>query len=203
MYPKIVWPVVGKFPITFPFGSAPDWYIKIFGYPHNGIDIGCPVGTPVLACDNGDVAFSDDIPDVDGKGLILKHEWGLSLYWHLQDLIAKLGNRVEKGVLIGHSGRTGYVTGPHLHFGTKVFGDEVPGMRGWTDPLRYIEETIAQPPAPAPVARWHRVMPGESLWSLAQKYYGDGTEWRRIYLANQEKINNPNLIFPFQKLFIP
>jgi len=203
MYPKIFWPVVGKFPISFYFGEAPEWYLKMFGYPHNGIDIACPIGTPVLACDNGEVSFSDDIPDTDGKGLILKHEWGISLYWHLNDLVAKLNHRPEKGALIAHSGNTGYATGPHLHFAIKVYGVEIPGMKGWCDPLKYIEEFAPTPAPPAPVNRYHVVFPGETLWGLAQKFYNNGFEWRRIYEANKEKIKNPNLIYPFQKLLIP
>ena len=203
MDPKIAWPVVGKFPISFRFGEAPEWYIKMFGYPHNGIDIACPEMTPVLACDDGDCVFADDIPDSNGCGLILKHEWGLSLYWHLKDLVAKLGNYCEKGSLIGHSGRTGYATGPHLHFGIKVLGVEIPGMKGWADPLRYIEGGEQAPAAPAPVVKRHWVRHGETLWGLAEKYYGNGFEWRRIYEANKDIIKNPNLIRPFQNLLIP
>jgi len=203
MKPSILWPVVGKFPISFRFREAPEWYVKYFGYPHNGIDIACPIGTSVIAVDKGIVSFADDIPDSDGKGLILSHEWGISLYWHLERLVAMLGNQVEKGVIIAYSGKTGYVTGPHLHFGVKVYGVDQPGMKGWTDPLRYIEDTVPLPTSPLPVARYHLVLPGQTLWSLAEKYYGNGLEWRRIYLANQEKINNPNIIFPLQKLLIP
>jgi len=203
MDPKIFWPVVGKFPISFRFGEAPEWYLKLFGYPHNGIDIACPVGTPVLATDFGEVVFADDIPDSDGKGLILKHEWGLSLYWHLNDLIAKLGWRPEKGALIAHSGATGYVTGPHLHFAIKVFGVDIPGMKGWCDPIKYLEETVPTPAPPSPVSRFHIVLPGQTLWGLAQKYYGNGLEWRRIWDVNREKIKNPNIIYPLQRLLIP
>lgn len=203
MDPKIFWPVVGKFPISFSFGEAPEWYLKIFGYPHNGVDLACPVKTPVLACDEGMVTFADDIPDQDGKGLILKHGWGISLYWHLSDLVARLGHYPEKGAFIALSGNTGYVTGPHLHFGTKVFGVDVPGMKGWCDPLKHIVGTVPTPTLPAPVSRYHIVFPGQTLWELAQKYYGNGLEWRRIYNANRDKIKNPNLIYPLQKLLIP
>jgi len=201
--PKIKWPVVGKYRISFLFGEAPDWYIKIFGYPHNGIDIACPKMTPVIACDQGEVVFADDIPDQDGKGLILKHEWGISLYWHLQDLVATLGHRPEKEALIAHSGETGYCTGPHLHFGIKVYGVEVPGMKGWSDPLRYFPDSTSPPQEPAPVEKTYLVRPGDSLWGIAEKFYRNGLEWKRIYLANKDKIKNPNLIRPFQVLRIP
>jgi len=203
MIPNIVWPVIGKFPISFYFGEAPDWYVKVFGYPHNGIDIACPVGTMVLACDNGEVVFSDDIPDWDGIGLILKHEWGQSLYWHLSNNIAKLGHRPEKGAIIAQSGATGFVTGPHLHFAIKVFGVDIPGMKGWCDPIKYLNTNVPTPAPPSPVGRYHIVLPGQTLWELAQKYYGAGNEWRRIYDANKEKIKNPNLIYPLQRLLIP
>jgi murein DD-endopeptidase MepM/ murein hydrolase activator NlpD len=201
--PSLAWPVVGRYPISFRFGEAPGWYTKIFGGPHNGIDISCPEGTPVLGCDKGEVSFSDDIPDSNGKGLILKHTWGVSLYWHLSQNIAKLGNLVEKGSMIGHSGQTGYCTGPHLHFAIKVYGQEIPGMKGWTDPVLYLSEPVPVPTPPPTLTKYHLVKPGDSLWSIAQKYYGNGFEWRRIFEANKEKIKNPNLIWPLQRLLIP
>ena len=203
MKPKILWPVRGKYPITFRFGEAPLWYTRVFGYPHNGVDIGCPVGTPILGCDDGEVVFSDDIPDWDGKGMILKHKWGMSLYWHLSRLIAGLGHRVERGAVMAHSGRTGFVTGPHLHFGIKIFGVENPEMRNWVDPLKCLQEEMPAPFEPPVQMRHHLVLPGQTLWGLAEKYYGNGLLWRRIYLANKEKIKNPNLIHPLQRLMIP
>ena len=199
---KISWPVVGKYRISFRFGEAPDWYIKVFGYPHNGIDIACPIGTPVMATDQGKVSFADDIPDSNGKGLILLHEWGISLYWHLQTIVAKIGDVVEKDALVANSGNTGYVTGPHLHFGIKMFGVDAPGMKGWCDPLKYIDNEETAPQEPYPQNRYYIVRPGDTLWGIAFKFYGNGLEWRRIFESNKDKINNPNLIRPFMKLLI-
>jgi murein DD-endopeptidase MepM/ murein hydrolase activator NlpD len=203
MKPSILWPVVGKYPISFSFGEAPEWYTKYFGYPHNGIDIACPIGTPVIAVDAGNVSFADDIPDSDGKGLILKHEWGISLYWHLSELSATLGGACDKGALIAKSGNTGYVTGPHLHFAIKVNGDEPAGMRGWTDPVKYIEGDVSTPIPTLPIQKTYIVGFGDTLWKIADKFYNNGTEWRRIYEANKDKIKNPNVIYPLQKLLIP
>jgi len=203
MDPKIAWPVVGKYPITFDFGERPDWYLKIFGYPHNGIDIGCPIGTPVLACDTGQVIFADDIPDGDGCGIILKHDWGISLYWHLSTLIARWTDLSKRLDRIGLSGNTGYVTGPHLHFGIKVTGVNITGMRGWVDPVKYLREPDQITDITTPVNRYHFVIPGDSLWSISEKYFGSGFKWRQIYEANRDKIANPNVIFPGQKLLIP
>lgn len=58
-----------------------------------------------------------------------------------------------------------------------------------------------RPPQPKPV---HIVGAGETLTSIAKKYYGDGNLWRRIYDANLATIGpNPSLIHPGQTLAIP
>lgn len=49
----------------------------------------------------------------------------------------------------------------------------------------------------------HTVRPGESLWRIAQRYYGSGRQWRRIFEANRDQIRDPNLIRPGQDLLIP
>lgn len=49
----------------------------------------------------------------------------------------------------------------------------------------------------------YQVLPGDSLWAIAQKLYGNGVHWERIYSANQSQIANPNLIFPGQVLSVP
>ena len=49
----------------------------------------------------------------------------------------------------------------------------------------------------------HVVQPGDTLWAIAKKYYGDGNQYPKIYNANKDKIKNPNLIYPGQKLVIP
>lgn len=47
------------------------------------------------------------------------------------------------------------------------------------------------------------VKKGDSLWKIAKLFYGKGSEWKKIYNANKDKIKNPNLIYPNQKLVIP
>jgi len=49
----------------------------------------------------------------------------------------------------------------------------------------------------------HVVQPGDTLWAIAKKYYGNGAQYTKIYNANKDKIKNPNLIYPGQKLVIP
>lgn len=49
----------------------------------------------------------------------------------------------------------------------------------------------------------HVVQPGDTLWAIAKKYYGNGAQYPKIFNANRDKIKNPNLIYPGQKLVIP
>lgn len=49
----------------------------------------------------------------------------------------------------------------------------------------------------------HMVVSGDNLWNIAKKYYGDGSKYTKIYNANKDKIKNPSLIYPGQKLVIP
>ena len=50
----------------------------------------------------------------------------------------------------------------------------------------------------------YTVQPGDSLFSIAQQAYGDGSQWERIYNANKQVIgNDPNHIVPGEVLFIP
>jgi murein DD-endopeptidase MepM/ murein hydrolase activator NlpD len=200
---KIIKPFKGEFPVSQGFGEAGEWYVKIAGYPHNGIDFAMPIGIPILACDNGVLTYADNVPDSDGCGINIKHEWGMSQYWHLSGLVAKYGEKVVKEQKIGLSGATGWATGPHLHFGIKVNGQGALNMRGWTDPKPFFENEILPEPATQNATRSHQVARGETLWGIAEKYYGKGFLWPKIYEANKNVIKNPSLIYSGQKFLIP
>ena len=55
----------------------------------------------------------------------------------------------------------------------------------------------------APEEKTHTVGPGDSLWSIAKKYLGDGSRWGEIYELNKDSISNPNLIYDGQVLKLP
>lgn len=57
-------------------------------------------------------------------------------------------------------------------------------------------------PKPKP-RRTYRVVRGDCLWKIAQRFYGRGTLWPRIYDANRKKIRHPHWIFPGQVFVIP
>jgi len=199
---KIAYPFEGKFKISFRFGEAPEWYTKVAGYPHNGVDFALPVGTLLFSCSSGRVVYADNTPDSDGLGINILHEWGMSQYWHLSKVFATFGQHVNDGDFIGKSGASGWATGPHLHFGIKVLDEGAKNMHGWTDPLLYLEKEKEETPTPPTLATVYIVKKGDSLWKIAKKLYGEGIYWPKIYQENKKRIADPNLIHPGQELKI-
>ncbi len=49
----------------------------------------------------------------------------------------------------------------------------------------------------------YTVKSGDCLWNIAKKFYGNGSQYTKIYNANRGKLKNPNLIYPGQVLTIP
>lgn len=92
---------------------------------HRGVDILSPNGSPVRASNSGRVVLASDLYFA-GKTVIIDHGIGLfTLYCHFSKIRVKRGKLVKKGEIIGEAGATGRVTGPHLHWGVKVFGNSV------------------------------------------------------------------------------
>lgn len=99
---------------------------------HRGIDIAAECGTDVRACATGTVIEASYDP-IGGNHVTIRHENGTeSYYGHLQVATVSRGDFVERGEVIGMSGQTGRVTGPHLHFQLTVRGRTV-------DPARYVD----------------------------------------------------------------
>ena len=93
--------------------------------PHNGEDIGAPLGTDVAATNDGIVRLTVDHV-FSGKGVFLDHGLGLySMYFHLSEVLVKDGDQVKAGQVVGKVGATGRATGPHLHWGVKLNGARV------------------------------------------------------------------------------
>ena len=51
--------------------------------------------------------------------------------------------------------------------------------------------------------QWHEVKKGETLWKIAEQYYGDGNLYQKIFEANRDTLKDPNRINIGQKLRIP
>lgn len=133
---KLIAPVNG--PITQLFGVDPQFY-KQFGFPgHNGIDYGIPNGTPVKAAAGGTVAKVTFENGGYGNYVKLSHVDGSTTYStyyaHLTSTAVSAGQKVGAGDVIGFSNNTGASTGPHLHFGLRIDGQN-PAYKGYVDPL--------------------------------------------------------------------
>jgi murein DD-endopeptidase MepM/ murein hydrolase activator NlpD len=84
--------------------------------PHSGLDIAAPEGTPVAAPAAGSVIETGDY-FFYGLTVILDHGHGMiTMYNHLSRIDVAKGARVARGDTIGAIGRTGRVTGAHLHW---------------------------------------------------------------------------------------
>jgi murein DD-endopeptidase MepM/ murein hydrolase activator NlpD len=89
--------------------------------PHTGADFSAPAGSPVLAANAGTVVLAEE-HFFAGNSLILDHGEGLyTMYFHLQESVC-LGQRVAG---LGRVGSTGRATGPHLHWGARLFGARI------------------------------------------------------------------------------
>lgn len=125
-----IWPCNGIRWITSMFGGrqSPG---GIGSTNHKGVDIGTPMGTPVLAAKSGTVT-SANWNGGYGECVVINHGGGNStLYGHLSSYNVKIGDTVKQGQVIAYSGNTGRSTGPHLHFG-------IIENNSWVDPLNYL-----------------------------------------------------------------
>lgn len=98
---------------------------------HNGNDIGCNVGTPVVAPANGTVIKAwNDTTYGGGLSLIILHDDGSSSgFAHLSEFKAAVNQKVKAGDTVALSGNTGYSSGPHLHFTFVQNGQAVDALK--------------------------------------------------------------------------
>lgn len=90
----------------------------LLGYSrfHKGMDFGAAYGTPIVAATDGTVAFAG-WHGGHGNYVKLNHSGGLGTgYGHMSRIVARVGQRVSAGQVIGYVGSTGLSTGPHLHY---------------------------------------------------------------------------------------
>jgi hypothetical protein len=89
---------------------------------HFGVDLDGNTGDPITAANDGEVVLVRDC-FASGNTVLIHHGGRLfTAYFHLSKFEVKEGDRVKPGQLIGRVGKTGRVTGPHLHFGVKLDG---------------------------------------------------------------------------------
>lgn len=150
-------------PITQVFGVNPEIYKK-WGFPgHNGVDYGIPNGTPVNSAAAGTVSQVSFEHGGYGNYVKLIHKDGAKTYYtyyaHLASAAVAAGQKVKAGQVIGYSNNTGASTGPHLHFGLKIEGEN-PAYKGYVDPTPYFTAAVSdEETAPAPDQSAHVALP--------------------------------------------
>ena len=100
--------------------------------PHSGLDIAAPEGTPVESIAAGRVAAVGDY-FFNGQTVMVDHGQGLvSMYCHLSEIDVALGQEVTPDSVVGKVGKTGRVTGAHLHLSVSLNNARV-------DPLLFFD----------------------------------------------------------------
>lgn len=88
--------------------------------PHSGLDFAVPTGTPIKAPAAGEVILVGDY-FFNGKTVFVDHGQGLiSMFCHLSAIDVQVGQRLERGQVLGKVGATGRATGPHLHWNVSL-----------------------------------------------------------------------------------
>lgn len=102
---------------------------------HTGVDIDAAEGAPILAAGPGTVISADwglfsevpgNVTDPYGMAVVVRHDFGYkgqalyTVYAHMSEIIAVVGQHVETGDVLGLVGDTGATTGPHLHFEVRL-----------------------------------------------------------------------------------
>lgn len=109
--------------------------------PHTGTDLSAPMGTEVVATNHGRVVLVGDFFFAGGS-VVIDHGGGLfTMYFHLSELRVEEGMMVRRGDVLALSGKSGRVTGPHLHWGARLANARI-------EPLELLRK-FPSDPAPA------------------------------------------------------
>ncbi len=121
---------LGAMTVTTPYGYGVD--IGAHVLPHKGLDLKAAVGTDVRAMNRGVVKIAKEYRSY-GKMVLIDHGMGIqTLYLHLSKINVREGEAVARDKIIGLSGETGYVSGPHLHLSVRIGGISI-------DPLQFLK----------------------------------------------------------------
>ena len=127
---KFIWPCPASKRITSNFGSR-NSPTEGASSNHQGMDIGAPTGTDIVAAAAGEVTISTYSYSA-GNYIMINHGGGVyTAYMHCSELLVSSGEKVSQGQVIAKVGSTGVSTGPHLHFGVRINGNYV-------DPAGYV-----------------------------------------------------------------
>ncbi|MCK6522300.1 M23 family metallopeptidase [Myxococcota bacterium] len=115
---RLVPPLAGRLLITSPFGWR--WHPVTGRWSHHdGLDLAAPGGVEVVAPEGGVVARIDaaggERGAINGNAVFVRAPSRVWAFLHLSHVSVAFGQTVRAGELLGATGATGRVTGPHLH----------------------------------------------------------------------------------------
>ncbi len=123
------------------FGARLDPVGKRITRNHRGIDYKVATGTLIYAVSDGTIELSKESASY-GKIVFVRHKDNTAtLYAHLSEQSVTPGQKVEKGQILGKTGATGRVTGPHLHFEYYAEGEKYANS-GQIDPSHVYQAEI-------------------------------------------------------------
>lgn len=116
-FPSFIRPTAGKFSNSF---GRKRFFNGEERAPHSGLDIPAPVGQKVVAPASGTVVGTGNY-FFNGQTVLIDHGQGLiSMFCHLSEIKVQKGQTIKQGEVLGLVGKTGRVTGPHLHWGMSL-----------------------------------------------------------------------------------
>ena len=121
--------------MSSPFGYRSDPLLG-FAKRHTGMDFACPPGNPIYA--TGDGVVVETAYESSGYGIHVEVDHGfgyLTRYAHMSRIDVVEGQKVSRGDCLGLSGRSGRITGPHLHY-------EVIYRKDFVNPALYMDLDI-------------------------------------------------------------
>ena len=93
---------------------------------HDGMDFTAKIGTPIYATGNGKIEKVESSARGYGKYVIIDHGFGYkTLYAHMSKFKVAIGQKVNRGDVIGYVGNTGLSSGPHLHYEVHKYGEKI------------------------------------------------------------------------------
>ncbi|NPA73667.1 MAG: M23 family metallopeptidase [Epsilonproteobacteria bacterium] len=117
--------------ITSAYGNARMFNHTLKSF-HTGTDFRAKMKTPIKAINDGVVVIAKDRYYAGGS-VVIDHGKGLySCYYHLSKILVKKGQKVKRGEIVGLSGKSGRVSGPHLHFTIELYNNAV-------NPLEFVK----------------------------------------------------------------
>ena len=123
--PRLLPPLAGRLVVTSPFGWR--WHPVTGQWSHHdGLDLAAPVGTPLYAPEGGVVARIDvaggERGVINGNAVFVRAPSRVWAFLHLSRVAVAFGQTVRAGDVLGASGASGRVTGPHLHLQVTSLG---------------------------------------------------------------------------------